>query len=169
MAVNRLNEAFKLLQVNKSVRQYNSLKPCKKCGSSLMRIQVTDGILQGVTCYYCHAAKTKKTHSSKILVDGEQISYNANNQRNIRLTAEGKAKGLADYRAYTLAKENRTPAWADLEAIKTFYINCPIGYDVDHVIPLRGKLVSGLHVLENLQYLPSSVNRSKSNKFDLES
>lgn len=64
------------------------------------------------------------------------------------------------------AKLQRTPIWSETEAIKNFYANCPEGYEVDHIIPLQGKLVSGLHVLGNLQYLLMSENRSKNNHFD---
>jgi len=64
------------------------------------------------------------------------------------------------------AQLNATPPWADLEAIKTFYQNCPYGYEVDHIIPLQGETVCGLHVLENLQYLTALENRRKSNKLD---
>lgn len=67
---------------------------------------------------------------------------------------------------YRAAKLQRTPPWADLEAIKAFYEACPLGYHVDHIIPLQGKIVSGLHVLENLQYLPAEENLSKGNRFD---
>lgn len=63
------------------------------------------------------------------------------------------------------AKEHATPAWADLEVIRHFYINCPNGYDVDHIIPLQHDLVCGFHVIENLRYLPRSANRRKTNKF----
>lgn len=59
----------------------------------------------------------------------------------------------------------RTPKWADLKAISKFYENCPPGMVVDHIVPLRGKNVSGLHVLENLQYLYEKDNQLKSNKF----
>lgn len=62
-------------------------------------------------------------------------------------------------------KLNRTPPWADLNGIKEFYMNCPKGHHVDHIIPLSGKNVSGLHVLENLQYLPAKENLRKGNKF----
>lgn len=62
------------------------------------------------------------------------------------------------------AKIQRTPKWANLSAIKEFYKNCPKGFVVDHIIPLRGKTVSGLHVEYNLQYLTSEENSRKSNK-----
>lgn len=57
-----------------------------------------------------------------------------------------------------------TPPWADKKAISEFYQNCPPGYQVDHIIPLRGKTVSGLHILENLQYLTAQENLSKGNR-----
>lgn len=62
-------------------------------------------------------------------------------------------------------RKYRLPKWADVKAIREFYMNKPKGYEVDHIIPLSGKLVSGLHVLENLQYLTIAENRSKNNKF----
>ncbi len=62
-------------------------------------------------------------------------------------------------------KLQRTPKWADLDAIKRFYENCPAGYEVDHIIPLQGKNISGFHVLENLQYLTKSENCRKGNRY----
>ena len=65
-------------------------------------------------------------------------------------------------------KIDRVPLWADLEKIKELYRKCPEGYHVDHIIPLQGKLVSGLHVETNLQYLLATDNLHKSNTFDID-
>lgn len=67
---------------------------------------------------------------------------------------------------YRAAKKRQTPAWADHEAICEFYKNCPEGFHVDHIYPINGKTVSGLHVLKNLQYLPAEENLRKGNKYE---
>ena len=64
------------------------------------------------------------------------------------------------------------PKWANLEAIAAIYAQARlltkstgIKHDVDHVIPLRGETVCGLHVENNLQILAARVNRSKGNRY----
>lgn len=63
-------------------------------------------------------------------------------------------------------------AWADADKIRTFYAKAirltaetGIAYHVDHVVPLRGKTVCGLHNEFNLQVLTASENCAKQNKF----
>jgi hypothetical protein len=71
-------------------------------------------------------------------------------------------------RRYQAKKLNATPKWLtekQVREIQAFYENCPIGHEVDHILPLQGVSVSGFHVLNNLQYLPRSENRKKSNKY----
>lgn len=68
-------------------------------------------------------------------------------------------------RRYYMKRLQRTPKWADEDRIRQFYENCPEGFEVDHIIPLQGKLVSGLHVANNLQFLEANTNSSKGRKF----
>jgi hypothetical protein len=67
--------------------------------------------------------------------------------------------------AYNARKKRAMPAWAISKEIEDFYRACPEGHQVDHVIPLRGKTVSGLHVVNNLQYLPGVENNKKGNRY----
>lgn len=78
-----------------------------------------------------------------------------------------------------LAKTNQTPSWLsvdafwmieqayELAALRTKMLG--VAFEVDHILPLQGKLVSGLHVPENLQVIPATLNRAKSNSFEVAS
>ena len=65
------------------------------------------------------------------------------------------------------------PDWADRDAIVAIYSECKRlnaeagrnAYHVDHILPVLGRTVSGLHVANNLQILPAKENLKKSNKF----
>lgn len=92
-----------------------------------------------------------------------------------RYSRENAAKVAALAMKRHTAKLLRQPKWADLHKIEAFYIEAAklteltgIRYEVDHIIPLQGLRVSGLHVHNNLQILSKSENSSKGNKFDME-
>jgi hypothetical protein len=78
-----------------------------------------------------------------------------------------RTKGYARFhsRLREIAEIRQRPIWANLKKIMEIYVNRPEGYHVDHIIPLRGKTVSGLHVESNLQYLPALENMKKHNTF----
>ena len=83
-------------------------------------------------------------------------------------TERGKAVNRAKVAKYKAAKLQRIPVWItkdELNMMRLFYVKCPEGFDVDHIVPLQGRNVSGLHVLSNLQYLTKEENGRKGNKF----
>jgi hypothetical protein len=82
----------------------------------------------------------------------------------LETTAGTQPARQAEYRS---SKIQRTVGWTETDKIKLFYSKCPKGYHVDHIIPLNGELISGLHVLSNLQYLPAKENCSKSNTYSI--
>lgn len=67
------------------------------------------------------------------------------------------------------AKRQRTPKWLTKDhyhQITNIYIEASrLGMTVDHIVPLRGKIVSGLHVPWNLQILSASENYRKGNSY----
>ena len=80
--------------------------------------------------------------------------------------------GAASQARYRCAKRQQTPAWADHSAIRRIYSACArvtketgILHEVDHIIPIQGENVRGLHVESNLQVIPAPDNRSKGNRF----
>lgn len=84
----------------------------------------------------------------------------------------GTANALS--KRYKLKKTNATPVWLsefDLLAMKCKYQVAAMlnrhgveAWHVDHIIPIRGKDVCGLHVPWNLQVIPAKDNLAKSNR-----
>jgi hypothetical protein len=59
-----------------------------------------------------------------------------------------------------------TPKWVNKHQLLSWFMNRPDGMEIDHIIPINGKSISGLNVPWNLQYLSSDENNLKSNQFD---
>lgn len=81
--------------------------------------------------------------------------------------ANNKNKIINNVRDRKELIKKATPSWADLFKINEIYNKCPIGFHVDHIVPLQGKNVSGLHIEYNLQYLLAKDNIEKSNKWEV--
>lgn len=107
--------------------------------------------------------------------------WKAENPDLVRLTGffwrqANRGKVLASKARRRAVKLQRTPKWltpADFERMALIYdlakgmeFATGIPHHVDHIIPLRGKLVSGLHCPSNLQIITAAENCSKSNKWN---
>jgi hypothetical protein len=83
-------------------------------------------------------------------------------------------KKAVQVRKYQATKLNATPKWLTKEQrleMQAFYVEAArltketgIPHEVDHIEPLQGKNVRGLHVPWNLQILQRPLNRRKGNK-----
>lgn len=82
-----------------------------------------------------------------------------------------KPRYLAQSSKRRAARYNATPHWADIDAITAIYAEARrltdttgVPHDVDHIVPLQGRGVCGLHVPWNLQPIPARENRAKQNR-----
>ena len=106
--------------------------------------------------------------------------YKEHNREKVRaktkeyITSEsGRARRCSAQTKRKAAQLHRTPKWADMKEINKFYEAASFATEffeqpivVDHIIPLQGKEVSGLHVETNLQLLTRHENNKKHNLFN---
>lgn len=110
--------------------------------------------------YILHKDKTNARRRASDALNRDKIlaQLRASYQRN-------RSQRCLDSLANHDKRKLRIPVWSEAILIKQFYDSCPKGYEVDHIIPLLGASVSGLHVISNLQYLTVAQNRSKGNYY----
>lgn len=128
-------------------------KPCKE--GHVAKRKTGNG-----RCWECHKADMR----GKYRQTGRN-EYLSEYQRN--MPREKKNARDAVTRA---VRKRATPPWADKGAIKAKYAQCRqmtretgIPYNIDHIVPLRGRTASGLHVVENLRIVTAEVNKLKRN------
>jgi len=103
------------------------------------------------------------------LARAAKLLWKSNNRHKTRqMNAESKRRHPETSTKYRRRRRSAikkaTPRWLNENqraAIKEFYSNRPIGMTVDHIVPLLGKNISGLHVPWNLQYLTPQDNAKK--------
>lgn len=109
-------------------------------------------------------------------------SYYLKNREEIRKRGKlhyenNKALYLAYSRTRKATLIKRTPSWLtqdEYDQISSIYKQCreisdSVGviHHVDHIVPLNGSNVCGLHVPWNLQITPAEINLKKSNRHDV--
>ena len=127
---------------------YFTGKPCKNG-------HVASRHTAGGNCSICHAEwrKANRRERPEIYKEYNNKHYRKNKARYI----EKANNRLRQFKTRSFPHER--------EQILEFYRNCPEGYEVDHIVPIKHELVCGLHCLANLQYLPKADNRAKGNKW----
>ena len=120
------------------------------------------------------AAQCRRCDTCKRLIRiTHRTKWNKRNPEVLRKAVKKWIKNNPERRAwYRRSHKNNVksncPVWVDKNELKQVYSNCPSGFEVDHIVPLKGKIVSGLHVPWNLQYLTREANLKKTNRLDYE-
>lgn len=136
--------------------------------------------------------KSKYYNANKEYISQHGKTYRLNNQVKLKKTKDRyvsenhelilarqqvhRRENPGRFNAYNakrrMSKLQRTPKWSNMEEIKNIYElssyfqnTFHIKYNVDHILPLQSKFVSGLHVVENLQIISKKENNFKYNTF----
>lgn len=179
--------------VSQNLEYYFTGKPCKN-GHTSRRFTSDSKGRTCEKCYREYHVKNKEriaiTHAKSRASNRQALcerskSYRTNNlehckKRDKQRYENKKEEVLAKQKEYRKAnphigklqgakrrarKRNALVSWSQSKEILEFYKFCPEGFTVDHIEPLAAKLICGLHVRENLQYLTFSKNCSKKNNF----
>lgn len=157
------------------------MKNCNKCNTELIiEKNWTEGRKRAYY-YICTPCKSKKeikwfknNPDKKAKSDKKWAQNNKEKCNKIkRKWAKNNPDKLNARTAKRRAKKlDATPPWSDLNKIVVLYEKAKwlesitgLKYHVDHIIPLQGKDVCGLHVWHNLQILEKSENIKKGNKY----
>ena len=166
------------------------MKHCNRCNTTkpttefYLRKASNDGLM--ALCKECSKlAKRQWAKANREHLRNYENDYRDGNVEYKAKQAAYMRKHQQDNKAYWNAKNSkhradkilRTPEWLDEEQlwiIQEFYELAQLRteatgvlHHVDHIIPLNGQDVSGLHVPENLQVIPWYDNLSKSNRLEI--
>ena len=168
-------------EYNRTYRK-NNIERIKKCdkeysttNSEKKRLATRDWIKQNPE----RRKQTLKSRYNKFKAEGRLTEYygNVNKERNKqrdrmwRQMNQGRVNAnIARRRAAVI---RATPPWAEYDQIVKIYqearrltVESGIPHEVDHIIPLKSKIVCGLHCLANLQILTADENNKKKCKIE---
>lgn len=127
-------------------------------------------------CVICSTNRSVKAYHEK---NGKEKQKTESVRKTKRLWRQRNKGAVNSWTAARYAKKKqRTPPWiteTEKEQIKCYYQVAAMytnegleKWSVDHIIPLRGENVSGLHVPSNLRVIPQIENSSKGNNWNWE-
>lgn len=182
----------KTLPENDFYKSYNNVrgkyyfKPkCKPCTNA-------ENVERARNSKRCQDYQRKYRLENKERINAQTKQWIADNKERVRsansanyyANCEKRKQGVAAWRrenaglALSYMAKNRAdrkqryPIWANDSEIQRIYAlrqsmsdYFKTDFHVDHIVPLKGRKVSGLHVHNNLQILTAEQNLSKGNKF----
>jgi len=159
------NNIMKLISrqeaIDKKLTRYFTGKPCKHG-------HIAEKLLSNRTCIDCQLKRKSDWGNKPHVKKASLARANAYDKAN-------PAHKAARTRKRQAAQLQRTPSWdphahlivAKYQLAAMLTQASGIEHHVDHIIPLQGRNVSGLHVFSNLRVIPGTENVKKSNKFTI--
>lgn len=150
------------------------VKTCSDCDEELpvsafpmRKRKRTDGSSYMHLHSMCKTCKNNKAAVQRATPEGKATA------KAYRQSPAGKARAKRDRDLRKKRNRQATPKWLSKEHKQQIFDTYELmrdcravtgeDYHVDHIVPLRGENICGLHVPWNLQVLPGYVNISKSN------
>lgn len=150
----------------------------KVCTSCKTEKSKSDFYASDAHCKVCRKARSAAYYEkNKDRVQARHAVYSREKAEVKRARAsawakENRARRAEICAAYYTSKAKAFVPWANRDRIGAFYdearrktLETGIQHHVDHIVPLQGRNVSGLHVEWNLQVIPAIDNARKRNKF----
>ena len=131
----------------------------RKANPQLIRAQKERALAKDPNCFKRYDRASYWRHREKRIAKSR------------RWNVENKEAFAAREAARRAAQKAATPPWVNWDAVEAVYIAASertkqtgVLHHVDHIVPLKSKIVCGLHVPWNLRVLPAFDNQSKNNR-----
>lgn len=142
-----------------------TLRPPKVIKSPKICLVCPNIIIRGKYCFD-HTPKYKKVSHNKICVTCGN-NYISKSKKSVYCKPNCSPSKRLRKRIEKFRDIPNMPKWVNKDELKEILELRPSkDYHLDHIVPLNGELVSGLHVPWNLQWLTKEDNLLKSNRFD---
>jgi hypothetical protein len=166
-----------LFDFAKDAKRRDGLQPyCKPCNSAYRQANKSQisAYRESNRDYYTAKSKEWRKSNPELVKQRNAEQYQGNRDGNIRRVRDWQQANPDKHceiqvRRYASVRSSQ-PTWADRAAISDVYKTAAemrksgLDVQVDHIVPLRSKLVCGLHVQSNLQIIERKLNLVKNNR-----